>query len=198
GAPEPSPPLVLCENDQARERVDRVLRSEGILPETPLIGLNPFTFYGSAKRWLPRRFAAVGQHLAEALNGAVVIAGNQSEHAAAQEVCATVGERARNLSGLFDLIELVSLLRRMTVFVTNDSGAMHMAAAVGIRTVAIFGPMDWVKTAPWSDNAIVVRHPVACAPCMLRMCPIDHRCMERVLVADALDAIRRRWPEMGV
>ncbi|MCX8038311.1 MAG: lipopolysaccharide heptosyltransferase II [Candidatus Sumerlaeia bacterium] len=198
GVPETMPPLVLEEDAAAREKVARVLSEQGISPETPLAGLNPLAFYGSAKRWPPSRFAAVGKRLAEALNGIAYVAGTASEKAAAQEVCDAVGARARNLSGLFNLPELVSLIKRSEIFVTNDSGAMHIAAALGVRTVAIFGATDWVKTSPWSGNAIVVRRETACAPCMLRACPIDHRCMRRVQVNDVLDAIRRRWPELAL
>lgn len=198
GVPESPPPLVLKEDERARANVDRVLESEEVAPQTPLIGLNPCAFYGSAKRWLPQRFAAVGQRLVEALGGVAVVTGSQDEGPAAQEVCDGVGARARNLAGRFDLAETASLIRRTTVFVTNDSGAMHVGAAVGARTVAIFGPTNWVTTAPWSENAILVRRQVSCAPCMLRHCPIDHRCMERVQVADVIEAIQRRWPELKV
>lgn len=198
GLPETMPALVLEEASVAREKVAAVLSEQGISPETPLIGLNPLAFYGSAKRWPASRFAAVGRRLADALNGIAYVAGTASENSAAQEVCDAVGARARNFSGLFNLPELVSLIKRSMIFVTNDSGAMHIAAALGVRTVAIFGATDWVKTSPWSGNAVVVRHDTACAPCMLRACPIDHRCMRHVQVHDVLDAIRRRWPELAL
>jgi len=197
-APESLPPLVLEEQPQARENVNRLLESEGIAPDAPLVGLNPGAFYGSSKRWSPPRFAAVARRLIEATGGVAVLAGSQAEHSSAQEICNIVGARTHNLSGRVPLTDLVSLLRRMTIFVTNDSGPMHMAAALGVRTVAIFGATDWVRTAPWSPNAIVVRRETACAPCLLRHCPIDHRCMERILVADVIEAIQRRWPELHV
>jgi len=198
GVPESLPPLVLEEDAQARERMDRLIEAEGIAPNTPLIGVNPGAFYGSAKRWPPQRFAEIARRLIEATGGVVVLAGSQAEHSAAQEICDVVGDKAHNLSSRVPLIDLVSLIRRMTILVTNDSGPMHMAAALNVRTVAIFGATDWVKTAPWSENAVVVRRETACAPCLLRQCPIDHRCMERVSVADVLEAIQRRWPELGV
>jgi len=198
GVPDAPPPLVLEEDPQAREKVDRQLAAEGISRDTPLIGINPCAFYGSAKRWSPQRFAAVGQRLAEALQGIVVVNATEAERPAAQAVCDVIGARSWNLAGLLNLPELVSLTRRTAIFVTNDSGPMHIAAALGVRTVALFGATNWVKTAPWSPNAIVVRRETACAPCMLRHCPIDHRCMGRVHVADVLGAIRQRWPELRV
>ena len=198
GVPESPPPLTLQEDEQARANVDRVLEAEGITPQTPLIGLNACAFYGSAKRWPAQRFAAVGQRLTEALQGVALLACTLPERPMAQSVCNVIGARARNLAGRFNLVELVSVIRRVKIFVTNDTGAMHIAAALGVRTVAIFGPTNWVKTAPWSENAIVMRHAVPCAPCTLRHCPIDHRCMERVQVADVIAAIRQRWPELKV
>jgi len=196
--PETIPPLVLEEQSQAREAVNHLLETEGIAAGIPLIGINPGAFYGSSKRWPTNRFATVAQHLIKVTGGVVVLAGSKGEYSTAQGICNIVGERAHNLSGRASLTELVSLIRRMTIFVTNDSGPMHMAAALNVRTVAIFGPTDWIKTSPWSQNAIVIRRETACAPCMLRCCPIDHRCMERVLVADVLEGVRRRWPELGV
>ena len=198
GVPESPPPLVLKEDERARVNVDRLLEAERIGPQTPLIGLNPCAFYGSAKRWLPQRFAAVGRHFAEAMGGVAIVTGSRDERPAAQAVCDAVGARARNLAGRLDLAEMASLIRRATLFVTNDSGTMHVAAAVGARTAAVFGPTDSATTAPWSENAILVRREVLCAPCMLRHCPIDHRCMERVQVADVIEAIQRRWPELKV
>jgi len=106
-----------------------------------------------------------------------------------------VGGQALNLTGKLALAELVSLIRRLAIFVTNDSGAMHIAAALNVRTVAIFGSTDWVTTPPWSENAIVVRRETPCAPCLLRHCPIDHRCMESVSVQDVIEAIEQRWPD---
>jgi heptosyltransferase-2 len=187
---------MLFEDAEASARVDRLLESEGLSRETPLIGINPGAFYGSSKQWSLQRFGTVARRLSEATSGAVIVAGSQAEHSAAQKICDSVGHPAHNLSGRVPLVDLVSLIRRMTIFVTNDSGPMHIAAAAKARTVAIFGSTDWVKTSPWSENAIVVRHETVCAPCMLRHCPIDHRCMERIFASDVIEAIRKRWPEI--
>jgi len=198
GVPESPPPLVLEEDPQAAERVERLLGSEGIAPATPIVGVNPGAFYGTAKRWFPERFAAVARRLADALGGVVVTVGTENERPTAQAVCEAAGRGALNLAGRVSLIELVSLIKRMAFFVTNDSGAMHIAAALNVPTAAIFGSTDWVTTSPWSENAVVVRRDTPCAPCLLRHCPIDHRCMDRVGVEDVLAAVRRRWPAMGV
>jgi heptosyltransferase-2 len=195
--PDPPPPLVLEENEEARAAVERLLEAEGLSPDTPLIGINPGAFYGTAKRWFPDRFATVARRLKEAARGVVVVTGTKDERPTADEVCAGIGNGAVNLAGRLSLAELVSLIKRLAIFVTNDSGAMHVAAATNARTVAVFGSTDWITTPPWSDNAILVRRDTACAPCLLRHCPIDHRCMHRVYVRDVLEAVRARWPELG-
>jgi len=82
----------------------------------------------------------------------------------------------------------VGVLSRLRLLVTNDSGPMHVAAALGVPLVAVFGSTDWRETAPFSDRARLVREPVECAPCLLRACPIDHRCMRRVTVDRVAEA----------
>jgi heptosyltransferase-2 len=198
GEVPPPPPLVLREDPDAAKRVDALLESEGITAGTPLVGINPGAFYGTAKRWAPDRFAAVARRLAEATGAHVIVTGTDKETPAAMEVCTGIGRTGivHNLAGRITLQELISLIRRMTIFVTNDSGAMHIAAALRVPTVAVFGSTDWVTTPPWSDEAIVVRRDTPCAPCLLRHCPIDHRCMDRVSVDDVLEATRARWPAL--
>ena len=100
----------------------------------------------------------------------------------------TDGSRLVNLIGRTDLAELVGVAGRMAAFVSNDSGAMHVAAALGVPTVAIFGPTDERATAPLGPHAIVTSD-VVCRPCHLRECPIDHRCMRRITPARVLETL---------
>ena len=86
----------------------------------------------------------------------------------------------RLLSGETTLAGLVGVLKQLRLLLTNDSGPMHLAAALGTPLVAVFGSTDWSETAPVGTRATLVREPVDCSPCMLRECPIDHRCMTRV------------------
>jgi heptosyltransferase-2 len=99
-----------------------------------------------------------------------------------------MGVTTRVLCGRTGLAELVGVLASLDVFVTNDSGPMHVAAALGTPLVAIFGSTDWRETAPFSPRSRLIREPVECAPCKLRECPIDHRCMRRVTVERVLSA----------
>ena len=143
------------------------------------IGINPGASYGTAKRWLPERFAAVGDALAR--RGArVVLLGGASERATADAIAGQMLAPAENLCGRTTLPELVGVLGRLRVLVTNDSGPMHLAAALGVPVVAVFGPTDWRETHPVGQSHRVVRESVHCSPCRLRECPIDHRCMRRV------------------
>lgn len=159
----------------------------------PWIGVNPGAFYGTAKRWAPQRFAAAAALVARRVGARVAIVGAASERALGEQVAAQVGACARVLSGQTSLGALVGVLSRLRLLLTNDSGPMHLAAALGTPVVAVFGSTDWSETAPVSQRARVVREQTECAPCLLRECPIDHRCMARVgvdrVAAAALELI---------
>ena len=144
------------------------------------VGLSPGAANSRAKQWLPERFAEVGKAVAERLDARVALFGSSSEAGLCAEIAASIGPRAENVAGQTTLAEFIDLTAACDVFVTNDSGAMHVAAALGIPTVAVFGPTDETTTGPVSSSVRVVREPVDCSPCLLRDCPIDHRCMTRV------------------
>jgi heptosyltransferase-2 len=164
-------------------------RGRSLLGEAgPWIGLNPGAFFGSAKRWLPERYAAVGDSLARSQDARVVVLGSAADRPLGEAVAAMMRTPARVLCGRTTLGELAGVLSQLELLVTNDSGPMHVAAALGVPLVAVFGPTDWRETAPVGNNHRLVREAVECAPCKLRVCPIDHRCMRRIdadRVADA-------------
>jgi heptosyltransferase-2 len=148
----------------------------------PWIGINPGAAYGTAKRWPPERFAAAAALVARRSGAQVAIVGSAAERPLAEAIAAQLGGAARVLCGETTLAELVGVLRELRLLLTNDSGPMHLAAALGTPLVAVFGSTDWTETAPVSERARVVREETECAPCKLRECPIDHRCMARVAV----------------
>jgi heptosyltransferase-2 len=170
------------------------------------IGLNPGAFFGSAKRWVPARYAAVGDALAEQTGHRVAILGGPAERPLGEEIAAAMASSPRVLCGETTLPELFGVLSRLRLLVTNDSGPMHLASALGIPLVAVFGPTDWQETAPRGTGHRLVKSDVECAPCMLRECPIDHRCMKRVTVGEVVAAAGAmleaqgagRIPELGV
>ncbi len=163
--------------------------------EAGFIGLNPGAFYGGAKRWLPERYAEAGQQLQRATGTTLVLLGAASERSLAEAVAARLTGPVRVLTGQTSLEELLGVLAQLRLLLTNDSGPMHLAAALGTPLVAIFGPTDWRETAPWGGRSRLVREAVECAPCGLRECPIDHRCMTRVsaarVAAEALELLGR-------
>jgi heptosyltransferase-2 len=146
-----------------------------------MIGVSPGAAYGTAKQWLPDRFAEAAERLAQARGAEVALFGSSSERELCEQVAKLLnGRRVTNYAGKTTLGEFIDLASQCELFLTNDSGAMHIASALGVPTVAIFGATDDVATGPTGPLARVVREPVDCSPCLLRECPIDHRCMTRV------------------
>jgi len=148
--------------------------------EGPWIGVNPGAFYGTAKRWAPERFAAAADVVARRLGARVAIVGSAAERPLGEAIARSLLAPARVLCGETTLRDLVGVLARLKLLLTNDSGPMHLAAALGTSVLAVFGSTDWRETAPHSAFARVVREETPCAPCLLRECPIDHRCMGAV------------------
>ena len=153
----------------------------------PVVGISPGAAFGTAKRWLPSRFAAVGQALA-AQGAGVVLFGTALERALAESLAAQISPGAVSTAGRTTLAEFLDLVVGCDLFITNDSGAMHLAAAAGVAVLAIFGATDEVGTAPLGPRVRIIRKPVPCSPCKLRDCPIDHRCMRAVRTEDVLAA----------
>ncbi len=176
----------------AREAAARALQSEGWDGRAPLVALAPGAAYGGAKRWPTASFA----ELADALGAdgvSCVMVGSGADAAAGDEVAraAAHGGGLLNLIGQTDLSTLAGVMTLCRALVTNDSGAMHLGAAAGVSVTAVFGPTDERATRPLGDAHAVLTHPVWCRPCMLRECPIDHRCMLGLGVTTVLDAARR-------
>ena len=147
----------------------------------PVIGISPGAAYGNAKRWLPDRFAEAARAVADPLGASIVVFGSQAEQELCQQVA--VQSQGTNLAGETTLAQFIDMTAACALFLTNDSGAMHVASAAGIPTVTVFGPTNDITTGPTGDRARIIRHPVECSPCLLRECPIDHRCMTGVSAA---------------
>lgn len=162
----------------------------------PVIGVSPGAAYGTAKRWIPRRFAEAAEALAARTGGSIVLFGAAGERPLCDSIAAAItSARVSNVAGRTTLRAFIEMAAACGVFVTNDSGAMHVASALGVPTVAIFGATDDAATGPTGDMARVVREPVECSPCLRRECPIDHRCMTAVsaerVAGVALELLRK-------
>jgi len=165
---------------------------ERLGPQTQ-IALHIGATFGTAKRWLPERFAELAGALAER-GASVLLVGGPGERDLAREVrmLAPHPELLKNLAGETSLAELVALLAAVDLLVANDSGPMHLAGAVGTPVVALFGSTNERETYPLTQpgKLRLLKAPgVACSPCKLRECPIDHRCMTRISVSTVLAAI---------
>jgi heptosyltransferase-2 len=156
-----------------------LLRDRGI--SGTVIGVSPGAAYGNAKRWLPERFAESARELSAALNAQVLLFGSAAERKLCETVSRAIGgKQIHNLAGKTSLREFIDMASVCRIFLTNDSGAMHIASALGVPSVTVFGSTDDVTTGPTGALARIVREPVECSPCLLRECPIDHRCMTRI------------------
>jgi len=166
-------------------------RADARLGPGRFIGINPGAAFGTAKRWIPARYAAAATRVAAERDAQVVILGGAGERPLGDAIASMMEAPARNLCGETDLPELVGVLSRLELLLTNDSGPMHLASALGTPLVAVFGPTDWRETAPAGPGPHrLVREDVDCSPCLLRECPIDHRCMTRVAVERVVEEAR--------
>jgi heptosyltransferase-2 len=163
--------------------------AEAQLPGGPWIGFNPGATYGAAKQWFPERFIELGRRLSR--RGRLVVVGGPAE--------AELGERVARgvdgicLAGRTSVMQLSAAIARCSLFVTNDTGPMHVADAVGTPMVAIFGPTDWIVTPPFGPSHTIVRHEIECSPCLKRTCPLGHHdCMKKVEVSQVLKACEER------
>ncbi len=145
-----------------------------------LVALCPGSINSRAKRWPTERYAALADKFIDEAGARVLLVGSAGEG----EVSAEVARHMRNepvlLTGQTDLAQLVAVLSLVDLLVTNDTGPAHIASALGRPTLVIFGPTNPLTTRPFSPYGEILREPPDCAPCMLRDCPIDHRCMTAI------------------
>ncbi len=195
---------ILYVSSEEQTLANRLLEKGGIQASDVLIGLNPGSVYGGAKRWLPERFAVVADRLIEELwqrdprSVRCLIVGGPGEEALGEAIARRMSSNPLVLSGRTSLGELKAIIKRCRLFVTNDTGPMHMANALGVPVVAVFGPTDPATTAPYNALHTIVRNPVGCSPCSLRECPIDHRCMTSISTDRVFQAAKVILEEQGV
>jgi len=189
------PSLTPSAASQAAARV--WLSRAGVGCDARVIGIAPGAAYGQAKQWPPARMAEVIARLVREHDVTCVVMGAPHDRTAAREIeswlrshAPDAQSRVLDLVGRTDLGSLVGLAAMCRVFVSNDSGAMHVAAALGTPVVALFGPTDERATRPIGTSAVLTAD-VFCRPCHLRDCPIDHRCMKRISVDAVMAAIVR-------
>ena len=159
----------------------------------PLLGINPGASYGSAKRWYPQEFAKVAKELSSKYD--IIIFGGPSETDIAGDIEQALIDSSvknyKNLAGNTTITELINKIASLDLFITGDSGPMHIAAAFQIPTVAIFGPTKDKETSQWMNKkSIIVKKNLDCQPCMKRICPLQHHnCMNLIKAVDVLNAV---------
>ncbi|MDR3567153.1 MAG: lipopolysaccharide heptosyltransferase II [Syntrophobacteraceae bacterium] len=161
----------------------------GVLGPGRWAAINPGAAFGSAKRWSPERFAQVGDALATGFGYKVLLVGGPGEAAIGAQISSKMREAPLNMTGATSIRQLMALLSRVELAVTNDSGPMHIAAAFDRSVVALFGPTDHRVTSPLCSKMFLVRKDTECAPCHQRECPRDHRCMADISVEDVLGGV---------
>ncbi len=163
--------------EENRLAARRLLEREGVEAGGMKVGLAPGAAFGPAKRWPPERFAAVADRARETWGAATIILGSAGDAHACRAVASAMKHPSVDFSGRTGLGEAVALIRACDLFVTNDSGLMHVSAALDVPTVAVFGSTDSKATGPRGPRSRVVQNPVDCAPCLRPVCPEDFRCM---------------------
>ncbi len=176
------------------------LEALGVGLESTLAGLAPGAVGSPYKRWFPERFAELAVRIREAFGATVLLFGSDADEALGEEIQGCASDPAvLNLAGTLDLEEAMALVSACGLFVTNDSGLMHVAAALDVPLVALFGPTDPRRTAPWSENHILVRKELDCSRgCRMKRCDHGHRCMEAITVDLAFEAVSRLVERFGM
>lgn len=184
--------VTLAVSDDQRRQAQQTLSSAGVRGNVPRIAIGAGASYGSAKCWPPDRFADFVNRFRMHTDADIILFGAAAEQSVSDAIAAEIKGPSINLVGKTSIADLPALLSCCQLFVGNDSGAMHVAAAVGVPVVAIFGPTDPHGTAPITPRCTVVQQKPYCSPCFLRRCPIDHRCMTRVL-PEAVEVAAQSW-----
>lgn len=178
----------------AREKARERLRTFGSGAVGTVVGLNPGAAFGTAKRWLPRRYSELGRRLRDEAGAEIVLFGAEPERLLAESIAGEIGKGAVSTAGRTTLVDFLALVAGVDLFITNDTGTMHLAAAAGIPVLALFGPTDERATAPLGSRARLLKKPVPCSPCLLRNCPVDHRCMSNLSVQEVFETACQMIP----
>ena len=173
------------------EEASKLLAELKIDRQRPLVLLNPGAQYGPAKRWFPDRYARLADSLIDRERVEIGIIGSKNDVDVAKEIEAQMRHSPHIMAGLTSISGLLGLFSESRLLITNDSGPMHLAAALDVPQIALFGSTDEKATGPLSQNAWVINKHVECSPCLLRECPIDSRCFDRIRVDHVLEEALR-------
>jgi heptosyltransferase-2 len=173
-------------SESRRVEAADLLRGYGVNDEDSVVAICPGSINSRAKRWPAEAYAALADRLIETQRQVLLI-GSKDEVDVSEEVTRRMRQRPVVLTGKTSLDQVTAVLSRADLIVTNDTGPAHIGAALGRPTIVIFGPTNPLTTRPFSPAAEILQHPPECAPCMLRDCPIDHRCMTAITVEEVFE-----------
>ena len=192
------PEISLYVSEEESRQAEAKLQTFGSQVDAVRIAVGAGASYGSAKCWPPERFAKAINRLLKERKAEVILFGTPAEAGVSAAIRAGLDQPALDLTGATQIAELPALLACCTAFLGNDSGAMHVAAAVGLPVVAVFGPTDPEGTAPVTPRCTIVQEKPYCSPCFLRRCPTDHRCMTAIAPERVSEGIVKALAEVSV
>ncbi len=182
--------MLLRPGKDDNELAERLMKNFDLEKDRLLVGIAPGAAYGPAKQWLADRFAAVSDRLASEFNARLLLFGSAGDSHSIQDVQHFSSIPLVDLSGKTSLREAIILISRCGLFISNDSGLMHVAGALGVPTVAIFGSTNPVTTSPYGEKTILVKGRAACSPCLKKVCPTDFRCMKSISIDNVYNAAK--------
>ncbi len=187
--PHSLPPKIYL-SDNEKTRAQQFIDTNRIDPSKPIIGMAVGAAFGTAKRWLPERYAEVGRWCVEEFGAMVLLFGSKKEFDVVNEVHKAIGKKSIALAGGTSLRDAFALAKRCDVMLCNDSGMMHTASAVGTQVIAMIGPTNPTDTAPLGKGHTLINKRVDCAPCLKRECPLGHhKCMTEIGVDEVKDTV---------
>ena len=191
GIPPLVPDIRLAAMPDERQRARDLLSAAGLDPRRPLAILNPGASFGPAKRWPEDRFAELARILQNRHGVEIAVTGAVEDRPLAAALMDGLPRSAADLTGKTTLRGLLGLISLASVFITNDTGPMHLANALRVPVVALFGPTDPAVTAPFHEPRAILKKDAACWPCLYRECPYDHRCLKAITAEEtAAEAAR--------
>jgi heptosyltransferase-2 len=186
----PDPPSLHL-STQVKHWAIQQLRAKGIKEGDIVVGFNPGATYGGAKRWPKDRYIELARGIIDRYNAHILLFGVPEEQNLGSQIMSNLTERVHSFTGKTSVLQLAGLISCCNILITNDTGPMHLADALGVPNVAIFGPTDPRVTSPFGRKNTIIYRKVKCSPCLLRECPTDHSCMRLIDVSDVAEAVTK-------
>lgn len=192
GIPLSSTAPQLFLSSEERQEAKKRLSEYRIPPSAVVVGINPGAAYGSAKCWPPEQFQQLALRLLALPDVRIIFFGDKAGSSLVQQICLDLPEQVINLAGKTSLRQLMALIACCQLFITSDSGPMHLASALGVPLIALFGSTSEIATGPYNGGKVIHKH-VPCSPCYRRECPlIDFRCMTQISVLEVYEEAKRQ------